>query len=176
MHSPDGTRRIFSVTFTSTVFTGIINTGYAKFNLDIIDGRSHPRVGTLFEYFTFWKPIAGATLLKTLLVLLWSLLFVIPGIIAAYNYAMVPYIQADNPCLPAREALAQSKEMMYGNRWRLFCLQISFIGWELLSILTLGIGLLWVGPYQAASIAFFYQDISRPKPLFEEPMLKPEFM
>ena len=164
----------FSVAFA--IFTGIINTGYAKFNLDIVENQPYPRVGTLFEYFTYWKTIAGATLLSTLRIFLWSLLFVIPGIIATYDYAMVSYIQADNPLLPAREALAQSKKMMYGHRWRLFCLQISFIGWEFLCILTLGIGFLWLTPYQSASIAAFYQDISRPKPLIEEPMLKPEFM
>lgn len=157
------------------ILVGIVDTVYAKFNLDIVNILPEPKVGTLFSYFTYWKTITGASLLRTLYVFLWSLLFVIPGIIASYDYAMVRYIHAENPLIPAREVLAQSKEMMRGNRMRLFCLQISFIGWAFLCVLTCGIGYLWLLPYQEAANAAFYRDISNPRPLFEEPMLKPEF-
>ena len=106
-------------------------------------------------------------------IFLWTLLFIIPGIIKAYSYAMVPYILAENPNLSTKEALDLSKKMMYGNKGRLFCLQISFIGWMILCALTLGIGYIFLAPYQKASEAYFYKDIStnywnylnRPKPL-----------
>ena len=166
--------RCFSVAFA--IFTGIINTGYAKFNLDIVDNQPYPRVGTLFEYFTYWKTIAGATLLSTLRIFLWSLLFVIPGIVAGYNYAMVSYIQADNPLLPARNVLAYSKALMYGNRWRLFCLKMSFFGWTLLCVLSFGIGFLWLAPYQSAAMAAFYRDISSTRKAPETPTPQPEFL
>ena len=158
------------------ILGSIIGTGYAKFNLDLVDDHPFPEVKTLFHYFPNWKKIAGANLLSGLYISLWSLLFFVPGIIAVYNYAMVRYIQAENPEMPARNVLAYSKALMYGNRWRLFCLEMSFFGWTLLCILSFGIGFLWLAPYQSAAMAAFYRDISRPKPLIEEPMLKPEFM
>lgn len=82
------------------------------------------------------------------------------GIIASYSYAMIPYIQAEHPELAPSDVLARSKEMMEGNRWRLFCLQFSFIGWGILSALTLGIGNLWLTPYKQAATAAFYRDVS----------------
>ena len=91
---------------------------------------------------------------------LWSLLFVIPGIVADYSYSMTDYILAEHPDMTASEAIAASKAMMAGNKWRLFCLNMSFIGWALLSIFTLGIGILWLNPYQNVSVAAFYREIS----------------
>ena len=75
-----------------------------------------------------------------MMVMLWSILFVIPGYIALYRYAMTPYIMAENENLSVMEAITESKRIMMGNKWRLFCLDLSFLGWELLGILTLGIG------------------------------------
>lgn len=98
--------------------------------------------------------------MRGLYTFLWSLLFIIPGIIAAYSYAMTGYILAEDPELTAGEAISRSKEMMSGNRFRLFCLQFSFIGWEILSALTLGIGNLWLRPYKQAAVAAFYREIS----------------
>lgn len=87
---------------------------------------------------------------------LWTLLFIIPGIIKSYEYAMIPYILADNPDTNYNEAFSKSKEMMKGNKWKLFKLQFSFIGWYLLSILTLGIGVFFLVPYCSAAEAEFY--------------------
>ena len=93
--------------------------------------------------------------------LLWSLLFIIPGIIAGYSYAMTSYILAENPEQTASDAIDRSKQRMSGNRWRLFCVQISFIGWEIPSaLLTFGIGSLWITPYKQAAIAAFYREVS----------------
>ena len=142
------------------VLGSVISLGYSRFNLDLIDRQKEPNLGSLFGFFPHWKNAAAARLLETVYVFLWSLLFVIPGIMASYSYAMIPYILAEHPELAPGEALAQSKELMRGNRWRLFCLQFSFIGWGILSSLTLGIGNLWLTPYKQAATAAFYREIS----------------
>ena len=98
--------------------------------------------------------------LINLYIFLWTLLFIIPGIIASYSYSMTHYIMAENPEYGVNEAIAASKEMMRGNRWRLFCLRFSFIGWSILCIFTLGIGYLWLNPYMEAANAAFYKEIS----------------
>lgn len=141
------------------VLGSIISVGYARFNLDMVD-RGEPGFETLFGYFSYWKTTAIARLLQSVYILLWSLLFIIPGIIATYSYAMTEFILAENPDLTASEAIARSKEMMSGNRWRLFCLHFSFIGWDILSSLTLGIGNLWLRPYKQAANAAFYREIT----------------
>ena len=148
------------------VLGSIIRIGYHRFNLELID-RKNPSFEMLFQYFPHWKTAFAARLLESIYIVLWSLLLVIPGIVASYSYAMTGYILAENPELSAGEAITQSKEMMYGHRWRLFCLHWSFIGWEILSILTLGVGSLWLRPYKQAAAAAFYREVSgtgRPDP------------
>lgn len=142
------------------VLGSVMGVGYSRFNLDLVDRRKEPAINTMFSYFKDWKAIATAKLLRTVYVLLWSLLFIIPGIVASYSYAMTGYILAEHPELSASEAIERSKQMMIGNRRRLFCLQLSFIGWEFLCALTLGIGSLWLTPYKQAAEAAFYREVS----------------
>ena len=142
------------------ILGSIIEIGYMRFNLDLVDRQNKPEIGTLFGYFSHWKTAAAARFLKVIYVFFWSLLFIIPGIIAGYSYAMTSYILAEQPELTAGEAIEQSKAMMYGHRWRLFCLQLSFIGWDILCALTLGIGYLWLSPYKQAAEAAFYREVS----------------
>ena len=141
------------------ILGSIVGIGYAKFNLDLVDQQKEPEIGTLFTYSPQWKTAAKAGLMQLLYVFVWSLLFIIPGIIASYSYAMTRYILAERPELTAQEALEHSRTMMTGNRWRLFCLHLSFIGWDLLAALTLGIGNLWLNPYKQAATAAFYRDV-----------------
>ena len=103
-----------------------------------------------------------ANLLVTLYTVLWMLLFIIPGIVAAFRYSMTFYILAENPELSASEAINRSKELMDGNKWRFFCLGASFIGWIILTLFTLGIGNLFLNPYMQAAHAAFYRDITAP--------------
>jgi len=143
------------------VLGSVIEVGYCKFHLDLNDRFVNAEIGTMFGYFSFWKTAAIARLLRTVYIFLWSLLFIVPGVMAAYSYAMTGYILAEHPNMSAEEAIALSKQMMAGNRWRLFCLHISFIGWGLLSaILTFGIGDLWLTPYRQAAQAAFYREVS----------------
>ena len=155
----------------------IVSVGYAKFNLNLIDAEKADLVD-IFGYFKHWKTTVLANLLRSCYIFLWSLLCFIPGIIATYTYAMVPYIMADNPELTAREACERSKQMMDGNRMRLFCLTFSFIGWSLLCVLTCGIGYVALTPYIEAAVADFYREISdtRKSPVTDEdiPIYIPE--
>ena len=136
-----------------------IGVGYAKFNLNLVD-KKNAAFETLFEYFTHWKTTTIARLLRALYVFLWSLLFIIPGIVAGFSYAMTDYILAEDPELTADEAISQSKSLMMGNKWRFFCLQFSFIGWDILATLAFGIGHLWLTPYKQAAYAAFYREVS----------------
>ncbi len=101
----------------------------------------------------------GGMLLMSLIVSLFSLLLYIPGIMRSYSYFLVPYLLKDKPELSVPEVLALSKKMMYGYRMRLFKLQLSFLGWIFLSVLTLGIGMIWLMPYMMTTMAAFYQDV-----------------
>ncbi len=143
----------------SLVLGSIIKIGHAKFYLSVIDGAP-PSIGILFSEFRRWSAAVVSELLKFIIILLGALFFIIPGIVAFYSYSMTPYIIAETENISAKEALRTSKEMMRGNRFRLFCLHFSFIGWEILSVLSLGIGFLWLNPYINAATTDFYRDVS----------------
>lgn len=117
------------------------------------------KVETLFEGFYDYGRIFGTMLLQSVYTFLWSLLLVIPGIIKQFSYAMTPFILKDNPELKFNGAIEKSMAMMRGYKWKLFCLCLSFIGWAILCVLTLGIGYLWLGPYIQQSLAHFYLEV-----------------
>ncbi|MDO4731076.1 MAG: DUF975 family protein [Clostridia bacterium] len=94
-----------------------------------------------------------------ILIFLWSCLFVIPGIIKLYSYSMAYYIAIDNPDLKWNECITKSREMMKGYKWKLFVLDLSFIGWYFVGSLVCGIGSLWVYPYNFQARALFYEQI-----------------
>ena len=108
-----------------------------------------------------------AGILVQIFTFLWTLLFIIPGIVKSYSYPMTYYILADNPDMAPTDAITESRKMMDGNKWRLFCLDLSFIGWYLLSILTLGILALWISPYNMMARAEFYESL-KPQPAVED--------
>jgi uncharacterized membrane protein len=98
-----------------------------------------------------------------LFVILWALLLIVPGIIAAISYSMTFYIMADNKEMSAQDAIRKSKVLMTGNKYRYFCLGCRFIGWFILGIVTLGIGFLWIMPYFMVSNARFYESLIQPE-------------
>jgi len=120
----------------------------------------------LFKAFSFsgrnlglFGKTLGAYLLVSLYVFLWTLLLIIPGIIAAYSYRMVFYLLIDDPEIGVSKALQQSKKMMYGYKAKLFYLDLSFIGWAFLCILSFGLGILWLSPYLLTSQTIFYEEL-----------------
>ena len=171
------------------VISGAGKLGYATFNLKLVD-REEVSFSDLFSQFHRLGAGFCMNFLVGLFTFLWSLLFVIPGIIKAFSYAMTPYILAEHPEMTATEAITESRYIMNGNKWRLFCLGFSFIGWNFLCslpilisagitsgiVMTSGnysaflwlvpggiltfVGSLFLMPYQEAAYAAFYRDVS----------------
>jgi uncharacterized membrane protein len=141
------------------IFSGVMAVGMSIVLMQISRAGTS-KIESLFDGFR--KGLGNnivAGILVSLFTFLWSLLLIIPGIVKSYSYAMTFYILADNPDMAPTEAINKSKEMMKGNKWRLFCLDFSFIGWYLLSFLTLGILLLWVNPYSMQARVEFYESL-----------------
>ncbi|MEE1242407.1 DUF975 family protein [Frisingicoccus sp.] len=108
-------------------------------------------------------PVVKTMFFRDLFVTLWSLLFVIPGIVKSYAYRMVPYIISEYPQMPAKEALKLSDEMTKGHKWNMFVLDLSFFGWMLLGVITLGISdIVYTTPYMYATEAELYDVLKRP--------------
>lgn len=107
-----------------------------------------------------WGNTCKVMFLQALYISLWTLLFIIPGIVKAYEYMMVPYIVADHPDWTSAEIFAKSKEMMTGNKWKAFVLKLSFIGWKLLAIFTVGLlNIFYVNPYYDLTEAQLYATL-----------------
>ena len=149
------------------IIAGPMAVGAAIFSLSISRNKE-AELGQIFEGFKKFGVSLGAYLLMILFVLLWSLLLIIPGIIAALSYSMTFYILADNDSMGAKEAMDESKIMMDGYKWKFFCLGLRFLGWILLCMLTLGIGFLWLIPYMQVSYAKFYDDLKGYKKVADE--------
>ena len=121
----------------------------------LFDGYS---IQNLFRVmFTLW--------LQTLYVVLWSLLLIVPGIMMSCAYAMTPFILKDRPDLQYNAAIKESTRMMKGHKMEYFLLQLSFLGWIILSIFTAGIGLLWLIPYMQTTTAHFYEQLKAEQPV-----------
>jgi uncharacterized membrane protein len=144
------------------VIGGPLAIGLASFFLALAR-KETPDIKVLFKGFekgfgNFLNALV-AMLLVTLYTLLWALLLIVPGIIAALSYSQVFYILAEDHTITASDALEKSKKMMFGYKWKYFCLGLRFIGWVVLCALTLGIGFLWLIPYAQVTMAKFHDDI-----------------
>ena len=139
------------------IVSGAAQLGLCSYYNRLIKGET-PQVSELFSRFGFFGKALLLNLYTALLTFLWSLLLVIPGIIATYRYSLAFYVLCDNPEMSVNECVNESKRLMDGHKGRLFCLHLSFIGWRLLSALTLGIGDLWLNPYVSAATSAFYLE------------------
>lgn len=110
------------------LFSMVINYGYLAYSMGVVRGQA-PGCGTLFSRFYMAGKIIVAELLMALFVFLWSLLFIIPGIVAMYRYQMIPYLLVDDPDCSILEAFRRSKQLMRGRKWELFVLYLSFLPW-----------------------------------------------
>lgn len=142
----------------SLIISGPFALGLAIFSL-ALSRNQEARLEQIFQGFNNFGTALGTYLLMVLFIILWMLLLIIPGIMAALSYSMTFFILADDKSIGAMEAIDKSKQMMYGYRWKLFCLYLRFLGWALLCILTFGIGFLWLLPYVQISMAKFYDDV-----------------
>ncbi len=156
----------FALGLITLVFGGVITVGYCTYRLNLQDGKP-AELRDLFAHMGIFAKAFFMRLMTILFTLLWTLLLIVPGIMASYSYSMAPFILAENPELSGMDAIRQSKELMYGHRYRLFCLDLSFIGWNLLSALTFGLVGLYVRPYHSQSHASFYRELVEPAQMTE---------
>ena len=150
----------------------------AKSFLEVAKGDDMPKVKALFEPYKDKDTCLRFFLVefwKGLFTFLWSLLLIVPGIIKGYAYAMSEYIAAENPDIDPRDALKKSQEMMYGHKWELFVLDLTFIGWFLLSLLTAGLLMLMVAPYINTAHAHFYLSLKEEQAPAAETSAKAEY-
>lgn len=146
------------LSFVAFIIGGVIQLGYAQFLLKQHDGQEL-NIRDLFSQFDRFGTGFAQAFLRSLYTFLWMLLLIVPGIIKAISYSMTPFILAEHPNLTASQAIDLSKQMMDGHKMDLFILDLTFIGWSLLSALTLGIGFLWLNPYTNAAHAAFYRQL-----------------
>lgn len=133
--------------------------GYNVVLLELHRENKLVEVTRLFDGFSDFGRIGGTMILMQLYTVLWMLLLMIPGIVKSYSYALTPYILKDRPELKFNAAIEESMRMMNGYKMKLFLLDLSFIGWILLTMLTFGIGLLFLNPYMSVSRIAFYEDL-----------------
>jgi len=140
------------------IVSGPLSLGMARFFLGISRKEQVSASQVLSGFQMFWKSL-GVYFFSMVFMLLWSLLLIIPGIMAAMSYSMAFFILADNETMGPLDAISASKALMAGHRWRLTCLLARFLGWGILSVFTVGIGFLWLFPYIGVSTALFYEDL-----------------
>lgn len=140
------------------ILSGVFAFGFMAAYLTLVRTKS-TSFETLFSGFSNFGTTCVAGILQTIFLTLWTLLFIIPGIVKIYSYSMTYYVLHDNPNLSASEAITESRRMMNGYKGKLFCLDLSFIGWFLLSALTLGLLGFYVLPYYNAARARFYEAL-----------------
>lgn len=147
--------------FAAIALVNPFNVGTYKYSLNAIRGEGNiSDLGYGFD--TSYKRNVKVMFFYDLYSVLWAMLFVIPGIIKIYEYRMIPYILADNPEMDKKEVFKLSKAMMKGNKWRAFVLDLSFILWDLLSCITLGlVGTFWVSPYKFLTNAALYDELKQ---------------
>lgn len=140
------------------IVTGILGFGIIEYFLNISRNKevNWKDIFNRKDMFVFYLILS---LLVGLFTFLWSLLFIIPGIIAALSYSLVYYIKLDNPELEYMDTIKKSKELMNGHKWDFFLLQLSFIGWVLLVPFTLGILAFWLVPYVTVTECNFYNKL-----------------
>ena len=135
-----------------------IETGCRRYQVVAHTEGASASLGEIFHCFgPGFLNVVLTMFLRDLFTFLWSLLFVIPGIVKSYSYRLVPYILAEEPNISSKEAFRLSREMMNGNKWHAFLFDLSFIGWNILSACTLGIlGIFYVHPYYQCASAELY--------------------
>jgi uncharacterized membrane protein len=147
----------------SILLTGPFTYGLGKTFLDLVMGGEKVKIESVFSGFRKYGENVLLGFMMGLFTALWSLLFIIPGIVKAFAYSMSFYVKVEHPDYGWRECMKESERLMKGYKFSYFVLQLSFIGWYIVGMLTFGIGMLWVLPYQECTNANFYAWLSAQK-------------
>lgn len=165
-----GSLILLAVSLMSTV----IGAGYRWYTL-LISRNIKAGVGEIFDAFGIFFKIIWLNIVMGIFIYLWSMLFIIPGIVAAYRYSFAIYILLDDPDKGIMQCIRESKAMTYGYKWELFVLDLSFIGWNLLTIIPFVS--IFVSPYTFVTLANYYNELSgwRPEaqPVYEAEYKEP---
>lgn len=155
----------FAIAFAITAFLlNPLELGCKRFFLRNLNMKAEVKE-VCFSFDHSYMNIVKTLFFRDLYTFLWSLLFIIPGIIKAYEYQMIPYLLAEHPDMPKDQAFAISRQMMKGQKWNAFVLDLSFLGWSILSLFTLGIlGLFYVNPYKYSTKAALYETLRYGQP------------
>lgn len=148
-----------SCSLISLFLGGVISVGLCKFLLDMTTKREEPRFETLFSQFNIYLKTLGLNILITLSVCIGTILFIVPGIIVGLMFSQSYYILSEDPSKSITQCIKESVDMMNGHKWDLFYLELTFIGWWLLTAITVGIAGLWVAPYVKVTETNFYLSI-----------------
>ena len=148
-----------SCSLISLFLGGVISVGLCKFLLDMTTKREEPRFETLFSQFNIYLKTLGLNILITLSVCIGTILFIVPGIIVGLMFSQSYYILSEDPSKSITQCIKESVDMMNGHQWDLFYLELTFIGWWLLTAITVGIAGLWVAPYVKVTETNFYLSI-----------------
>lgn len=143
----------------SLIIGGPFMLGVCILTLAISRGSEDAKMEQIFEGFSSFVKAFITYFVMNIFILLWTLLLIIPGIIASLAYSMTFFIMTDEPDINPIDAIRKSREMMNGYKWKFFCLNLRFLGWAILCLFTMGIGYLWLSPYMYVSFAKFYDDI-----------------
>jgi len=154
------------LTVIFSLVLGAIQYGYYVYSLKVFK-KENTGVMELFSHFPMMLKVLGLSLYMGLFIWLWSLLFIIPGIIAALRYSQAFYVLAENPDMSIRDCVRESKLLMKGHLWEFIILGLSFILWILLALITFGIGYLYVVPYMQITMAGYYLSL-KPTPYEQE--------
>ncbi len=158
LHSAYPTALVLFVSLVATLVGMVLDVGMVLYALGIRRGETMP-LKSLFDGFSFAGKIILLSVVRDIFIALWSLLLVVPGIIAAYRYRFAIINLCENPDIGIMEAISMSKEQTKGFKWQLFVLDLSFLGWYILCGLTVGILAIWVEPYVMQTEVGYYRQI-----------------
>lgn len=165
----------YSLSFISLFVLLPLAAGYSNSMRVLLETGDNRLTNNSFSLaFGNWLHVVWGMILSTIYIFLWTLLLIIPGLIKSYSYALTPYILVEHPEMSANEAIEESMRLMDGHKFDLFYLQLSFIGWAILSILSLGLGIFWLIPYQMTAQAAFYRDIKNEAMPLQDNVIEPE--
>lgn len=165
----------YSLSFVSLFVLLPLAVGYSNSMRVLLETGDNRLANNSFSLgFGNWLHVVWGMILSAIYIFLWTLLLIIPGLIKSYSYALTPYILVEHPEMSANEAIEESMRLMDGHKFDLFYLQLSFIGWAILSILSLGLGFIWLIPYQMTAQAAFYRDIKNEAMPLQDNVIEPE--
>jgi len=149
------------ILFIALIFEGVFSVGACKFTLNLATNREEGKFNDAFSGFDVYLKTLGINLLITLCTVIGFILLVVPGVVLLAMFSQAFYILSEDKSKGVIECLKESARMMKGKKWEYFVLMLSFLGWDLLVVITFYIGSLWLSPYKQATYANYYLELKK---------------